>query len=174
MKVQLWRVGLQNTRLDANGVLVQEPADTTAVDFTNETNKNVFGLVSGDTIVPGTQLKATMELRNANTVAFEYYIQIVPTNVDDTTAYDVEFWKQLEVIVEAEGGPYTKAVAADGSLAIGSETNALGPVNAGTAAAPTAAQFTITVNFNEDAGNEVQDKKVAFDLIVYAVQATTL
>jgi len=172
MKVQLWRVELQNTMLNDNGELEQQNPNTTSVNFTEATNENVFGLVSGDTIVPGTQLKAKMELRNANTVAFKYYIEIVPTKIDETTAYDADFWEQLEVIVDAEGNSYTKAVATDGKLTIGSETNALGPVNAGTANAPTAATFTITVNFNEDAGNEVQDKKVAFDLIVYAVQAT--
>ena len=173
MKLQLWRVGLENTMLNENGVLETQTPNTTPVNFTETTNENVFGLVDGDTIVPETVLKATMELRNTNTVAFTYYIEIVPTKVDEQTESDPTFWSQLTVSVTANGQVYDQFDTTDGVLRVGSETVGVNTVFAGTEANPTTEQFTITVKFNDAgaANNDAQGKKVAFDLIVYAVQA---
>lgn len=172
MKVQLWRVGLQNKMLNDNGVLEPQTPNTTPVNFTEATNENVFGLVDGDTIVPETELKATMELRNANTVAFNYYITIAPTKIDATTESDATFWSQLEVSVVANGVTYGDADVVNGVLCIGSATSPLGPVYAGTETQPTTAQFDVNVKFKDlSNNNDAQGKKVAFDLVVYAVQA---
>lgn len=73
LSVKLERTSLQSTYLDETGILIagQDVPDNPAKDFSNS-SENVFGLGSGDLIVPCSKYIATMRLTNTGSVAFDF------------------------------------------------------------------------------------------------------
>ena len=169
LSITLKRTELTKTTLNAQGKLVTSAPDTTTKNFSNPTDENVFGIVEGEKIVPGTKYVAKMQVENHSDVAFGYWIEIVCT--DKTNGADLA--KQLKVTVNT--GADASASVNDG-LTVGSSSNYVGELIIGA----TAAEFTVTVEFldsfvaenNIDHNDLAQGENLSFDLVVHAVQAT--
>ena len=167
MKATLKRVQLDVTKLDDEGVLRAFDTDYSIVNFTNSTDTNVFGLTSEEKIAPCTKLSAKMELSNLSDVAFTYYIKIQQTDIEAGTPSDATLLEQLNVSVTVDGSTKTGSEKLADGLQIGAPDDVIGTVKVGSTAT-----FTVTVEFlNLSTNNDAQGKQVAFDLIVYAVQA---
>ncbi len=144
------------------------------VDFSGETNKNVFDLEE-TLIVPCMYREATMELKNDGNVAFSYWIEIVLTT--PTSEKDVAFSEQLLVSVKTQstgaGMRLTdQPIKNNGEkITIGSQENPVGVVEL--SAVQT---FSVKVEFKDygdktdNANNNAKNGELAFDMIVYAVQ----
>ena len=168
LSITLKRTELTKTTLNAQGKLVTSAPDTTTKNFSNPTDENVFGIVEGEKIVPGTKYQASMQIENHSDVAFGYWIEIVCT--DKTNGADLA--KQLKVTVNT--GSDASASVNDG-LTVGSSSNYVGELIIGATA-----EFTVTVEFldsfvaenNIDHNDLAQGESLSFDLVVHAVQAT--
>jgi predicted ribosomally synthesized peptide with SipW-like signal peptide len=168
LSITLKRTELTKTTLNAQGKLVTSAPDTTTKNFSNPTDENVFGIVEGEKIVPGTKYVAKMQVENHSDVAFGYWIEIVCT--DKTNGADLA--KQLKVTVNT--GADASASVNDG-LTVGSSSNYVGELIIGATA-----EFTVTVEFldsfvaenNIDHNDLAQGENLSFDLVVHAVQAT--
>lgn len=168
LSITLKRTELTKTTLNAQGKLVTSAPDTTTKNFSNPTDENVFGIVEGEKIVPGTKYVAKMQVENHSDVAFGYWIEIVCT--DKTNGADLA--KQLKVTVNT--GTDASASVNDG-LNVGSSSNYVGELIIGATA-----EFTVTVEFldsfvaenNIDHNDLAQGENLSFDLVVHAVQAT--
>ena len=168
LSITLKRTELTKTTLNAQGKLVTSDPDTTTKNFSNPTDENVFGIVDGEKIVPGTKYQASMQIENHSDVAFGYWIEIVCT--DKTNGADLA--KQLKVTVNT--GSDASASVNDG-LTVGSSSNYVGELIIGATA-----EFTVTVEFldsfvaenNIDHNDLAQGENLSFDLVVHAVQAT--
>ena len=168
LSITLKRTELTKTTLNAQGKLVTSDPDTTTKNFSNPTDENVFGIVEGEKIVPGTKYVAKMQVENHSDVAFGYWIEIVCT--DKTNGADLA--KQLKVTVNT--GADASASVNDG-LTVGSSSNYVGELIIGATA-----EFTVTVEFldsfvaenNIDHNDLAQGESLSFDLVVHAVQAT--
>lgn len=169
LSITLKRTELTKTTLNAQGKLVTSAADTTVVNFSNPTDENVFGTVTGEKIVPGTKYKAKMQIENHSDVAFGYWIEIVCT--DKTKGANLA--KQLKVTVNT--GSDASAFVNDGLTVKGADGGYVGELIIGASA-----EFTVTVEFldsfvaanNIDHNDLAQGKNLSFDLVVHAVQAT--
>lgn len=168
LSITLKRTELTKTTLNAQGKLVESAPDTTTKNFSNPTDENVFGIVEGEKIVPGTKYVAKMQIENHSDVAFGYWIEIVCT--DKTNGADLA--KQLKVTVNT--GSDASASVNDG-LTVGSSSSYVGELIIGATA-----EFTVTVEFldsfvaenNIDHNDLAQGENLSFDLVVHAVQAT--
>ena len=168
LSITLKRTELTKTTLNAQGKLVTSAPDTTTKNFSNPTDENVFGIVEGEKIVPGTKYVAKMQVENHSDVAFGYWIEIVCT--DKTNGADLA--KQLKVTVNT--GADASASVNDG-LTVGSSSNYVGEL-----IIDATAEFTVTVEFldsfvaenNIDHNDLAQGESLSFDLVVHAVQAT--
>ena len=168
LSITLKRTELTKTTLNAQGKLVTSAPDTTTKNFSNPTDENVFGIVEGEKIVPGTKYVAKMQIENNSDVAFGYWVEIVCT--DKTNGADLA--KQLKVTVNT--GTDASASVNDG-LTVGSSSNYVGELIIGATA-----EFTVTVEFldsfvaenNIDHNDLAQGENLSFDLVVHAVQAT--
>lgn len=168
LSITLKRTELTKTTLNAQGKLVTSAPDTTTKNFSNPTDENVFGIVEGEKIVPGTKYQASMQIENHSDVAFGYWIEIVCT--DKTNGADLA--KQLKVTVNT--GADASASVNDG-LTVGSSSNYVGEL-----IIDATAEFTVTVEFldsfvaenNIDHNDLAQGESLSFDLVVHAVQAT--
>lgn len=178
LSITLKRTELTKTTLNESGYLVELPKDTTVVNFSNPTDKNVFGLTTDDggnvteKIVPGSTFVAKMEIENNSDVAFGYWIEIVCR--DKTNGADLA--KQLKVTVNT--GTDAVSTVNDG-LKIGNKDNFIDVLAIGEDGT-----FTVTVEFVDEsysfvngvlssANDAAERENLEFDLVVYAVQVTT-
>lgn len=169
LSITLKRTELTKTTLNAQGKLVTSAPDTTTKNFSNSTDENVFGIVEGEKIVPGTKYQASMQVENHSDVAFGYWIEIVCT--DKTNGADLA--KQLKVTVNT--GTDASAFVNDGLTVKGANDGYVGELIIGASA-----EFTVTVEFldsfvaenNIDHNDLAQGENLSFDLVVHAVQAT--
>ena len=98
---------------------------------------------------------------------FNYYIKIQQTDIEEGTPSDANLLEQLNVSVTVDGSTKSGSEKLVDGLQIGAADDVIGMVKVGATAT-----FTVTVEFlNLDTNNDAQGKQVAFDLIVYAVQA---
>lgn len=168
LSITLKRTELTKTTLNTNGYLVEQPTDTTVVNFSNPTDANVFGLGENEKIVPGSKFVAKMDIANNSDVAFGYWIEIVCTDKES----GANLAKQLKVTVNT--GSDASAFVNDG-LTVKGENGYVGELGIGATAA-----FTVTVEFLDSfvAENNIENNDLAkgenlsFDLVVHAVQAT--
>jgi len=173
LSITLKRTELTKTTLNAQGKLVESAPDTTTKNFSNPTDENVFGIVEGEKIVPGTKYVAKMQVENHSDVAFGYWIEIVCTDKTDGKADGAELANQLKVTVNT--GSDASAFVNDGLTVKGADGGYVGELIIGATA-----DFTVTVEFLDSAvsANGIGDNNLAksdslsFDLIVHAVQAT--
>lgn len=160
LDVSLKRTSLSYATLDENGVLTTVTNDT-AYDFTETTEKNIFGLESEKVkIVPGSFFEATLQLDRHDSVAFHYSVAITQLEGSSDLA------EQINVtITKNDGTTVTKKL----SEMAGGETISMGSMD-GT---DTTESFVVRVEFKDDANNNAAKlQTVTFDLIVKAEQAT--
>lgn len=175
LQATLTRTSLTGNTIDVNGYLTDYQGKAN-VDFSKETNENIFDLDNTNYIVPGMYRTANMTLSNESTVAFAYWIEIVL--VDPTEAQDIALSEQLEVTVttantnvEVNNRPIENA--GTNKIALGSEKAPIGIVATGANQA-----FTVTITFKDygtaedNANNNAKDGSISFDMIVHAVQVT--
>ena len=178
LSITFKRTELTKTTLNDSGYLVELPADTTVVNFSNPTDENVFALTTDDEgnvtekVVPGSKFVATMVIENNSDVAFGYWVEIVCT--DKTTGEDLA--KQLKVTVNT--GNDDVSTINDG-LKVGSDTDFIDVLTVGTDGT-----FIVTVEFVDDGysfedgvlgstNDAAERENVSFDLVVYAIQVAT-
>lgn len=173
LSITLKRTELTKTTLNAEGKLVTSTPDTTTKNFSNPTDENVFGIVEGEKIVPGTKYVAKMQVENHSDVAFGYWIEIVCIDMTDGSTDGAELANQLQVTVNT--GSDASAFVNDGLTVKGADGGYVGELIIGASA-----EFTVTVEFldsfvaeNGIGHNDLaQGDSLSFDLVVHAVQAT--
>lgn len=173
LEATLTRKTLVGNVIDDKGYLADYEGEKD-VDFSGETNKNVFDLEE-TLIVPRTYREATMELTNGGNVAFSYWIEIILTN--PTSEKDVALSEQLLISVSTQstgaGMSLTnQPIKNDGKkITVGSQENPVGVVELSTSQT-----FSVKVEFKDygdkidNANNNAKNGELAFDMIVYAVQ----
>lgn len=169
LEITLKRTELTKTTLNTSGKLVTSAPDNTVLNFSDPTDENVFGLVEGEKIVPGTKYVAKMQIENHSDVAFGYWIEVVCTN----KKAGEDLAKQLKVTVHTDSD--SSAFVGDGLIVKGSDGGYVGELLVGAAA-----EFTVTVEFLDSlvANNNIthndlaQGESLSFDLVVHAVQST--
>ena len=173
LSITLKRTELVKTTLNASGYLVEDTvqsATDAAVNFTNSTTENVFGIVVDEKIVPGSKFVAKMQLENESDVAFGYWIEIVCK--DKTKGENLA--KQVKITVNT--GSDNADFVGNGLTVKGVNSDYVGELAIGATAT-----FTVTLEFldsaitnnNIEENNLAQGEKIDFDLVVHAVQATT-
>ncbi|MBQ5802517.1 MAG: hypothetical protein IIW27_05745 [Clostridia bacterium] len=150
LDASLSRVKLVKNELTDEG-FIKESTDLTEVPDSQLTN--VFGLSDTDKVAPGCSYVATMKISNNGNVAFGYYIKLKVTDGANSPMMD-------NIVVTVKKGDQTLTVGSDFS------SNPIGVVAIGASE-----EFTVSVSFKTEAGNDTADQKVGFDLTVYAEQA---
>ena len=183
LAITLERTELTKTTLNAVGKLVTSAPDTTPKNFSEATDKNVFGIEEGEKIVPGTKYVAKMKIANNSDVAFGYWLRIDCKDEDAVKTLA----KQLKIIIYTDkNGDGTIDMATEGAdaavadgLEIGSDDNFVGKLEIGKAES-----FIVSVEFVDNGytfnngvltstNDGAQTQSVEFDLLVYALQITT-
>lgn len=159
LEVELKRTGLSKTYLDTDGYLKTETLQNT-VDFTSDTDENVFGIGDSEMLVPGSEYSAKLELKNVGDVAFDYTVKIKLKSETNALA------EQLKVYVNGEAKGSLSALIGDGVTVF------LGAMAANDAAD----EFTVKIVFensdNKVEQNNAQNCMASFDLFVEATQKT--
>lgn len=175
LDITLLRTQLVKTTLNQKGYLeeteVQKATDP-AVNFTQSTKENLFGITGGEVIVPGTKYVATLRVENHSDVAFGFWVRIAAADL--TKGEDLA--KQIKVTVDK--GASSSATVANGLVVKAADGGCIGEVAVGEFDT-----FTVTVEFMdsyldnnglESGDNDLaQNESLSFDLIVHAVQATS-
>ena len=121
LAITLKRTELTKTTLNANGKLVTSAPDTNPKNFSNPTDENVFGLVEGEKVVPGTKYVAKMQIENHSDVAFGYWVKI--DCKDEDVAKTLA--NQLKIIIytdkNGDGTIDTTSEGVDSTVATGLE-----------------------------------------------------
>lgn len=160
LDITLERTNLEYVTLNEQGYL-EVKDNNTLVDFTNDTEENVFGLDNEELMAPGSYYVATLKLSNNGTVAFDYSLEIVLSEAAN------DFANQLKVYVDGDTvGKTLGEIAEDNKYIINSaaavEKNSF-------------KEITVKVVFEHDANNnKAQDKSFSFDLVVSATQSTVI
>lgn len=171
MEATLGRTGYTVTRLNKEGYLETVTVDESKAptDFTGSTDLNIFGMSEEEKIVPGSSYSATMLLSNESDAAFGYWLELKVTGGADTALA-----QQLVLSVDLPGDTNDKEVyfseISGEALSLGTETSPLSEIGLKESEA-----FTVSVSFANLSGkvnDQAQGQELAFDLVVYAVQAT--
>ena len=160
LEITLVRTNLSSLVYGNDGVM-RENVNSTKVDFTKANNKNIFDLTKSTQIVPGTKYKATMCLENKGSVVIGYYVEIL---LDENKSDDV-LCKQIQVTITADNGKKVSKKLSD--LKLGSENDLISSVDIGGSST-----FDVEISFIDDdnVNNNAMEKKVDFDMVVYAIQ----
>ncbi len=171
LNISLLRTSYSKTTLDSDGYL-STVTDSTEVDFSEETEENIFALEEDEYVVPGSSFLANLKLVNGkkdgdnyvpSSVAFSYNVKIVVS--EDSNP---DFISQLTVTVKkGEEEVANKKLSEFGTDAILS-----GKMTKNDASA----EFSVKVAFDDldpEKNNKAQDKKASFDLKVEAIQLTS-
>lgn len=176
LDVRLIRTDLEYAVLDDEGYLTVYHPALSVTDFTNATDKNVFGIDGKELfLVPGSYFDAKLAIQSAGNVAFDYSISVQLFGEASDLA------DQLRVTVsDADGKTVGSAMlselAGGMSIAIGTME-----VDAEPAAFGVRVDFVDQSDYNTQPGldiedyirnNDAQNEIAEFDLIVRAVQAT--
>jgi len=167
LDVTLTRTSLKYTDLNDQGYL-DTIEKTDAVDFTNPTPENIFGIGADYTkIAPGSYFDATLAIANNGTVAFDYTVEI--KLVGDNARAISELAKQLKVYVTDPEGNVEEYWLSD------LDAEHCKVLTGHMRADESAHEFTVKVEFvnNTEINNDAKDQSASFDLVVSAVQATT-
>ena len=183
MSITLRRAELVKTALDSTGKLVEskvQSATDPAVDFTDTDDDNVFGIVDGEKLVPGSKYVATMQIANESDVAFKYWIKVECNDADvekqlaDQLLINVYTDKNRDGVInidsESDEGTVAKGVF------VGSANDYIGMLGINESDT-----FIVSVEFvDKGYGYEngvltsendgAKKDLVGFDLVVYAVQ----
>lgn len=173
LKLQLYRTRHEQTALQADGTLETKTFTNEAVDFTHETEKNIFDIQEGDLVVPGSKYSADMRIDNVGNVAFGYWIEVVLKVDGQLVNPNLALAEQLKVTVAPDGQTQQSKALSEG-LTVGSDAAPVAKI-----AADSNASFTVTVEFlnittDKTTNNAAQEGVVEFDIIVHALQVTAL
>ncbi len=158
LELTLTRQSLTNTLFSDKGELVTSTPDTTVVDFSKSTGRNLFDLNEDVKIVPGCTFEALMQLENNSRVAVGYWIEVKTLGENAT-----ELEKQLKVTLSV---PDSEEGMVSPGVTVGNIEKPIAVIESGAFV-----QFTITVEFLDlENNNDAQDQQASFDLIVHAVQ----
>ncbi len=179
LNISLLRTHLDKHTLDNTTGYSTDISDDTVVDFTDATDKNIFGLESDELVVPTSYFEATLKIvngiKNADTstyvpssVAFDYGVKV---NVNDTS--DDDLIDQLYVTVSKFDGESFVNVVDDKKLK-DFETSAIfaGVMDK----TDTEQAFKVKLEFKDldnPTNNLAQGEIADFDLVVEAIQKTT-
>lgn len=169
LNITLKRTNLTSKTLNTETGFLVSREFAEDVDFTGETDKNVFEVSGAELIVPGCEWNAEMQILNGSDVAFGYWIEI------DFLGGSGVLAEQMKVIVTPQGATEpTEAWMNDGNN-VGSEQKPISVLAKGGSQF-----FTVKVAFVDDktnganfVNNDAMGDNVKFDLIVHAVQATS-
>ncbi len=178
LEIELLRTNLKYRSLGEDGYeYLGENGET--VNFTRQTDRNLFDLQEDSLIAPGCCYEATLQIQNKGTVAFAWWLEL---KLDGAVS---ELSKQIEVTVtqcdqdgnelKTEDGAYVmqrKGTVFDGTV-LGSASDPVG--HYAISADNVVAVFKVKIEFsNPDTdgsiNNAAQNNEAAFDLIVNAVQ----
>jgi predicted ribosomally synthesized peptide with SipW-like signal peptide len=175
LEADLWRTNLEYTSLSSEG-LIEKTVVEDDLDMTNTTitEANVFGLDSEKiVIIPGSYIKADMEIRNAGNVAFDYVVKLIFTG--DNTKTNA-FAKQLKITITDADGNTSEPLTLDKFTLSGEDYVILkGSLNVSTVEGVISSDtFSVTVEFVDDdsSNNLAQAATATFDLIVESVQSS--
>lgn len=159
LKIGLLRTSHENLVCNEDGMLAKTAVATENVDLTTG-NRNAFGLTATDYVAPGSYVSSTLKIQNEDSVAFNY--SVVLTLKDGS---DEDLAEKLTVYIDdsTEGKLLSECVSPDGYVIVAKSNDTL--VKKGENKT-----FKIKVVFAKEAGNEVQESEVTFDLTVYAEQ----
>lgn len=188
LKIKLERIYLEYCDLADDGY-IDEFTNDEVIDFTDNTEDNVFGYEDGDLIAPTWWREATMRITNNGTVAFSWWITVAAQDGLDTDLIDQISVTVTLCDVDEDGNVTAKTVTdedgneipaeysfklsegtptADG-IAIGGESSPVSEVAVG--GTGTFKVKLVFDNLANDINNLAQDENLTFDLIVNAVQA---
>ena len=140
---------------------------------TKLTEANAFGLDTEDVIIiPGSYIKADMEIRNTGNVAFNYVVKLVFTG--DTTKAN-HFAEQLHITITYPDGKTSEITSLDKFTADGNYYVIMhGGLTVSTVeGAYSSDAFSIRIDFIDNENNNLSQAATAsFDLIVESVQMT--
>ena len=175
LEITLERIGLSKSILNEKGYLeVKEYTPEEAYfDFSKKTDENVFDLEDTDKLIPSCQYTAKMRISNNSSpgksnIAYAYWIEVVYNGPDGA-----KLAEQIKVTVDAGGENKSEdnTFLIDG-VQVGSKEKPIGVLAINEKAA-----FTVTIEFlnlSDEVNDKAQADAVSFDLVVHAVQATTL
>lgn len=175
LNISLVRTKLVKNTLNDQGVLAQT-TNTDEVDFSGESQENIFGLGSDELIVPTSSFTADLKLINGkkdgnsyvpSSVAFSYSVKIV---VSDDSNEDLINQLNVTVKKDASDTGTTKTLKEFDDLVI---------LDGKMIKTETSKEFSVAITFKDtapdnDENNKAQDKKASFDLVVEATQLTSL
>ena len=175
LEADLWRTNLEYSSLDEEGMLVKTNVyQDLDMSNTTLTEANAFGLDTEEIrIIPGSFIKADMEIRNTGNVAFNYTVKLIFSG-DNTKSKDA-FAKQLMITITDTSGNKSEPMALDKFTLEGEDYVVLqGLIKVSTVENVIAKDsFSIKVEFvDDDDNNLAQAATASFDLIVEAVQAS--
>ncbi len=165
LKITLVRTAHSYTALDSDGYLTPVTVNQEEVNANNISN--AFGLGSNALIAPQSVLSAKFEIRNRDTVAYNYSVKLVikdESGNEITSNYNA-LHNQLKLeLTDLTGTHYLNEKSSN--LTVNGGT--IVEVNKNVA-------FTVKLTFIDDTtiNNLAQGKKVYFDIVVMATQATT-
>ena len=168
LNVSLLRTSYTKTYISSNGYLSTK-TDNTETDFTGTTGQNVFGIESGEVIVPTSSYIANMKLMNGkkngstyvkSSVAFTYNVKL-----SVGSGSDAALTEQLDVTIKQGSSTVSKKLSEFGT----ESTLFSGTMNL----TESYKEFSVSLTFADlKTNNSAQNAEANFDLIVEAVQAT--
>ncbi len=175
LNISLVRTKLVKNTLNNEGVITSS-TNTTEVDFSGESQENIFGLDTDEVIVPTSSFTADLKLINGkkdgdsyvpSSVAFSYSVKIVVS--DDSNG---DLINQLSITVK-------KDASDTGTTKTLKEFDGLVILEGNMTKTDTSKAFSVAITFVDTApdnaeNNKAQDKNASFDLVVEAVQLTSL
>ncbi len=177
LKIELWRTNLTYRALGADGY-EREDSNAEGINFTQATERNLFDLQEDTLIAPGCWYEATLEIRNAGTVAFVWWLQLElngsATALSDQLHVTVTQCNRDGTVLTDDSGAAVlqRRVTLSEGTVVGSEADPVGHFEI--SEDNLVAVFKVKVEFVNDADGHVnnlaQDRQAAFDLIVNAVQ----
>jgi hypothetical protein len=163
MDITLTRIKLVTTHLDATTGMFERNENTDRVDFSEPTEKNVFGFKNAMLIAPGSFYSADMEIANRCDVTFGYWLEIL----FDEDAAGSELAKQIKITVVTSDGTVCDTLDKSAGL-IGKADETLGVLAEGDTAF-----FTVGIEFLDlEENNSAKAQNLEFDVVVHAVQFT--
>lgn len=181
LNITLERTKLETYSIDTATGYLASTTNNDVVNFSDSTDKNVFGLTTGSKIVPCSSYTATMQISNNTAavlsnkqnsdVAYKYWIE-VKLDVSGLEEKDIKALKldeQLKITVSSKELAVPQSKLLSEGLTVGSSTAPIGRLTVGDSDT-----FTVKMEFVDGANNNAaKAQNLTFDLIVHAVQETT-
>lgn len=172
LKITLIRTAHSYKILDEDGYLATTAVTSESKNVEDADFKNAFDLPANALIAPQSELSATFEIQNNDTVAFSYSVQLVVTDSEGNELEIADFTelnKQLKLeLTDASGN----TVSRNGDTE--SPANSITVSGAKIVEVDGSETFTVKLAFidNTEINNLAQSQNAYFDIVVIATQAT--